>query len=332
MKKLLFSIFIALKLSILFAQNISIMHSETQGSSLRGLSVVNDNVVWVSGSKGTVGKSIDGGKSWKFMTVQGFEKNEFRDIEAFDDMTAVIMGIDCPAYILQTIDGGLTWNVVFKDTTKGMFLDAVEFWNNQSGIVIGDPIDHRFFVARTFDGGKNWQPIPYNNRPVADVGEACFASSGTNIQKLNKTQAVFISGGTQSHLFIKNKKITIPIIQGAESTGANSLAINNNKKMIIVGGDFYLKDATNQNIAITKNAGKDWEFPQIPPHGYRSCIEFIRKNIWITCGLNGVDISKDDGTTFIQISNESFNVCKKAKKGRAVFLAGNHSKIAKLID
>ena len=44
-------------------------------TSIRGLSVVNNNVVWVSGSNGMVGKSANAGKNWKWMTVKGFEKN-----------------------------------------------------------------------------------------------------------------------------------------------------------------------------------------------------------------------------------------------------------------
>src|SRR5215831_7049225 len=73
-------------------------------TSLRGLSVVNDNVIWVSGSNGTVGRSTNGGKDWKWYQVKGFEKTDFRDIEAFDGVTAVIMGVGEPAYILRTID------------------------------------------------------------------------------------------------------------------------------------------------------------------------------------------------------------------------------------
>src|SRR6218665_3054958 len=90
---------------------ITILTTGTK-TSLRGLSVVNDNVIWVSGSGGTVGKSANGGKTWKWITVPGFEKTEFRDIEAFDANVAVVMGIGEPAYILKTNDGGDTWKVV----------------------------------------------------------------------------------------------------------------------------------------------------------------------------------------------------------------------------
>ena len=314
-----------------FAQQIRILTDSTH-SGFRGLSVVNNHVVWVSGSNGMVGRSIDGGETWKWMIVKGFEKTDFRDIEAFDKKTAVIMAVDEPAYILRTNDGGENWKIVFENNTKGMFLDAMLFWNDQSGMVIGDPIDHLFYIGRTFDGGKTWQNIPDKYKPVADSGEACFAASGTNIGKLKKSEAVFVTGGFSSHIFIRDKKIVLSIIQGKESTGANSIAIKNSKIMIVVGGNFLQKDSTNKNCAISTDGGSNWFQPTVPPTGYRSCVAFLKKNNWITCGLNGVDISNDDGKTWKKISAESFHVCQKAKKGNAVYFAGVNGRVGKLIQ
>ena len=87
------------------------------------------------------------------MTVPGYEKRDFRDVEGFDKKTAVIMAVDTPADILKTTDGGKTWKLVYENKTAGMFLDAMEFWNDNIGIVVGDPINGRFFKARSFDGG-----------------------------------------------------------------------------------------------------------------------------------------------------------------------------------
>ncbi|MGN6533029.1 MAG: YCF48-related protein [Ginsengibacter sp.] len=312
------------------AQRVEIV-ADSLHSSIRGLSVVDDKTIWVSGSNGTVGKSVDGGKTWKWMTAKGFEKSDFRDIEAFDKKTAVIITVGEPAYILRTDDGGENWKVVFENKTKGMFLDAMEFWNDQSGIVIGDPVNEHFFIARTFDGGKTWQNIPDNNKPVADKGEACFAASGTNIRKLNKSEAVFVSGGLSSHFFFRNRRILLPVVQGKESAGANSIAVKNSKTMIVVGGDFLNKDDRDQNCAITYDGGNTWSEPKISPFGYRSCVEYLHKNKWIACGLNGSDISTDDGNTWTNFSKESFHVCRKAKKGNAVFFAGN-GRVGKYIE
>jgi len=339
-KNILSSLLLLLVVSYGKAQGHSpVIEMMTSGTntSLRGLSVVNDNVVWVSGSNGTVGRTTNAGKNWKWFTVKGFEKKEFRDIEAFDGATAIIMAVGEPAYILKTNDGGESWRVVYENKNKGMFLDAMEFWNEQSGIVIGDPIDGKFFIARTFDGGSEWHEIPFENRPAADTGEACFAASGTNIRALDRDEAVFVSAGSRSRLFTRNLKVVLPIVQGTESTGANSISVfdddkrKGGKRMIVVGGDFKSDSSCNKNCFLTSDRGKSWYAPKVPPHGYRSCVEFLSKQDILTCGLNGVDYSFDSGRTFNLISNEGFHVCRIAKYGPSIFLAGNNGRVAKVV-
>lgn len=312
-----------------YGQNIKVLTSATK-TSIRGLSVVNERVIWVSGSSGTVGRSLDSGITWKWFAIKGFEKADFRDIEAFDATTAVIMAVAEPAYILKTIDGGETWKKVYENKTKGMFLDAMEFWNEQSGIAIGDPINNKFFILRTFDGGDTWREIPQQNLPKADSGEACFASSGTNVRNLAKDEACFVSGGLSAHLFIRNQKYVVPIVQGKETTGANSVAVKNKHTLIVVGGDFNTPDSNDKNCAITFDGGKTWKLPKVSPHGYRSCVEYLGKKRWICCGLNGVDYSTDDGNTWLLISKESYHVCLRVRNANTVFLAGNNRRIAKL--
>ncbi|MEK7224055.1 MAG: oxidoreductase, partial [Bacteroidota bacterium] len=278
-----------------------------------------------------------GGKTWKWLTVKGFEKTDFRDIEAFDASTAIIMGIAEPAYILKTTDGGETWKVVYENKTKGMFLDAMHFWNEQAGIIIGDPIDGRFFVTRSFDGGSSWQDIPFDKRPLADSGEACFAASGTNIRALDKDEADFVSGGLKSRLYIRDKIIPLPIIQGKETTGANSVAVSDfykkkgGKNMIVVGGDFNADSSSQKNCFITSDGGKTWREPSTPPHGYRSCVEYVSKSDVFSCGLNGVDYSPNGGKDWNWISKEGFHVCRIAKTGSSIFLAGGNGKIGKIV-
>jgi photosystem II stability/assembly factor-like uncharacterized protein len=333
----IFSLFIfSLLPVVVFAQHIEMLHSG-KAISLRGLSVVDDKVIWVSGTGGTIGRSADSGKTWKWMQVKGFEKTDFRDIEAFDAATAVVMGAAEPAYILKTNNGGNTWTLVFEDKRKGMFLDAMEFWNEQSGIVIGDPIEGKIFIARTFDGGSTWQHLPEKNYPVAKPGEALFAASGTNIRPLSKKEACFVTGGTVSRLFIRDKTIDLPLIQGRETTGANAIAVYNNKKqkpakyMVVVGGDFAADSIAAQNCAVSKDGGNTWTNPETPPKGYRSCVEFIAKKKLVTCGTTGVDVSEDGGMNWKLISKEGFHVCRKAKNGKMVFLAGKDGRIAKLV-
>ena len=310
-----------------------------RNTSLRGLSVVNNNIIWVSGSNGTVGKSNNGGKNWKWMTVNGFEKSDFRDIEAFDGNTALIMAVGEPAYILKTIDGGENWKVVYENKTKGMFLDAMDFANSRDGIVIGDPINGKIFVALTNNSGNTWQePSQALAPPDADKGEAFFAASGSNVRLFNNDDYYMVSGGLRSRLITNDKAVFIPMVQGSESTGANALDIFDDgipdepgSRMIVVGGDFKADSSTHKNCFFTVNGGRTWLQPSTPPNGYRSSVEYLSKKDLLTCGLNGVDFSKDGGRNWKWISKEGFHVCRIARVGNAVFLAGSNGKIAKLV-
>lgn len=340
MKKLLLSCFTFFLFFFSFAQKgLPVVSLLTKGTktSIRGLSVVNDNVVWASGSNGTVGRSINGGKDWKWFVVTGFEKTDFRDIEAFDGKTAVIIGVGEPAYILRTIDGGESWKVVYENKTKGMFLDAMEFWNVDAGIVIGDPVHGKFFIARTFDGGATWKEIPEQYKPAADSGEACFAASGTNIRALDNDEAVFVSGGVKSNIFIRNEKIALPIIQGTETTGANSVAVwhrykkHGGDQLVVVGGDFSRDSSSRNNCFYSTDRGRTWKASKTPPNGYRSCVEYLAKKQLVACGLTGVDYTLDGAKTWHPISKESFHVVRIAKYGTTVYLAGTNGKVAKLV-
>ncbi len=335
MKKLIAIVLLATCYLPLTAQKIEVLTSGNK-TSIRGLSVVDDKVVWISGSNGTVARSIDGGKTWKWFTVKGFEKRDFRDIEAFDAATAIIMAIAEPGVILKTVDGGEHWKTVYENKTAGMFMDAMEFWNEQSGIVVGDPINGKFFITRTFDGGDTWQDIPFNKLPVADSGEGCFAASGTNIRALDLDEACFITGGLKAKFHWKGDAVTLPVLQGKDAAGAFSIAIRDHEKrkksnyFIVVGGNYAADTITTGNCVITKDGGKTWIAPTTRPHGFRSCVEFITKTKLIACGTSGVDISTDGGMNWQLVTKDGFHVCRRAKKGSMVFLAGN-GKIAKLI-
>lgn len=119
----------------------------------------------------------------------------------------------------------------------------------------------------------------------------------------------------------------MPVVQGAESTGANAIAINKNKA-IIVGGDFNKDSATKNNCVLIDFKTMMITQPKINPTGYRSGVCFVNNTTAICCGLNGVDISFDGGNTWKQISKEGFHVVKKAKWGNAVILAGSKGRVA----
>jgi photosystem II stability/assembly factor-like uncharacterized protein len=325
-------------------QQIQVLESGKR-VSFRGLSVVSDQVFWASGSNGSVVRSTDGGKNLQWISVPGYEKRDFRDIEALSADTAVIMAIAEPAVILKTTDGGKNWRKVFEDTTKGMFLDAMDRSPNGSMIVVGDPIQGHLFTAMSMDNGNSWQIMPVKDgkkdvRKVKDT-EAMFASSGTNIKLIPEkdfgTPTLLVTGGSKASIkdvYNYSFNDSLPMIQGGTSTGANSIDYwSKTKSAVIVGGDFSKDTIAIDNCVLVqfKNGKPIFSKPSIPPHGYRSCVIYLNENELVTCGTSGIDVSKDGGQTWQLISKESFHVVQKARNGKAIFLAGGNGRIAQLI-
>jgi hypothetical protein len=310
-------------------------------TSFRGLSVVDDDIIWVSGSRGTVARSVNGGKSFEYKQLKGYEKSDFRDIEAFDDKRAIIMSSGTPAYILKTVDGGQSWKEVYKNTDSAYFLDAMDFWDEQQGVVVGDPIGNKFVILSTYNGGESWKQDT-EDPPVALDGEAIFAASGTSVRYLDKFSYAFVTGGKHSRIIQLKFCHPLPcwiyqplqIVHGKNSTGAFSFTVNSTVR-VIVGGD-YLNDTcvrNNSEIAYRSQTNakynKVFSEKQDDVKGYRSCVESITKKSYIACGTSGVDLYKN--RNWKTISDESFHVICKAKKGKAVFLAGPKGKIGKLV-
>jgi len=317
----------------------------SQKVSFRGLSVVSDSIIWVSGSKGTVGKSLDAGRSWKWFNVKGFESSDFRDIEAFSASEAVIMAVAEPAQILRTEDGGEHWNIVFSDSSKGMFLDAMDFRNSKEGIVIGDPIDGKAFIAVTRDAGKNWKQVLTGKEAIRlETGEAFFAASGSNVHLYDSNRAFFVTGGKSSRFWDVEftdsntgtnlpiaRTIALPMKQGKETTGANGMLAANGI-LFSCGGDFNNDKDSTGSFTFSYDIGKTWLKANRAPAGYRSSLCYTRSRFeLVACGTSGVDGYDHNSFSWIPISNESYHVCATAPDGRTIYFAGGKGRIGRLV-
>lgn len=317
------------------AQNYELIPLVTDAkTSMRGLSVVNKDVIWVSGSKGQVGKSLDGGKTWQWTQPKGYETLDFRDIQAFDQKKAIIVNAGSPAYILSTVDGGKTWRENYKNTDTAIFLDGMDFWDAQNGMVFGDPINHKMQLLRTNDGGLTWKNISDLLKTPMQVGEAGFAASGTTIKTAGNGQVWVATGGKVSNIYYSTnygntwKVFKCPIIQGESSTGVFSLDFFDEKNGIVVGGN-YLKDKDNtNNVLYTRNGGKTWKKSKQPVAGYRSGVTYVTKDFCVATGTSGTDISKDGGKNWQNISLLSFNAVKAFDQ--TIILVGGKGNIYKL--
>ncbi|MEP6610794.1 MAG: YCF48-related protein [Mucilaginibacter sp.] len=310
------------------AQNIVPLQTG-KPTSIRGLSVVDDNVAWISGSRGYIAITRDGGKNWDWTQVKGFEKADFRDIEAFSEKSAVIMSSGTPALVLKTTDGGATWHEKYRNTDTTYFLDAMDFDSPKHGLILGDPIKNKFLLLETNDGGETW--APFKNQPDALPGEASFAASGTCLRVV-PNWIYIASGGVKTRLLTYSKENSwgysdLPITHGKPSQGAFSFALGKNNG-IVVGGDYEKDKKTDSLAAIhTVHPFLIFKVPEQQPGGFQSCVEFITGTTFLSTGTPGSNITTDGGNTWKQIDTTSYNVCRKAKHGKLVLLAGNGGKI-----
>ena len=319
--------------SVLKAQTITVLQQD-KPTSIRGLSVVDDNTAWISGSKGYIAKTNDGGKTWSWQQIKGYEKSDFRDIEAFNDKEAVIMSSGTPSLILKTIDGGQTWHEKYRKTDTTYFLDAMDFADNLHGYILGDPINNKFLLLETKDGGETWNES--NNTPNALPGEASFAASGTCLRVSGKEAIYIVSGGSNARLISLQphndqwQYSNLPLTHGKSSEGAFSISIGQNAG-IIVGGD-YASDKKTDSVSTILAVHPVLTFTpsQTGPAGFQSSVEHIKSGIFLSTGTPGSNITTNGGQTWKQIDSTSFNVCRKAKHGKLVLLAGNSGKIAVL--
>lgn len=317
------------------AQNLKVIHSG-KNTSLRGLSVLNDSVAWISGSRGWTALSLDGGKTWNWKQLKGYENLDFRDIEAFSETKAILVNAGSPAVILLTEDAGNTWKEVYRNNSSNIFLDGMDFWDAENGIIYGDPINQKMVLLKTIDGGHSWKDISDNNKVKLVEGEASFAASGTAIRCDSKGKVWIASGGQRSRLFFSKDYgntwsfYDCPIIQGKSSTGPFSIAFNGNGIGIAVGGDYLIDLLRINNVLLTKNGGKSWSKPIISTFGYRSAVEYLSNKNLIATGPGGTDFSKDGGKTWFKFSDLGFHTARKAKFGKLVLLTGTDGRIASL--
>jgi photosystem II stability/assembly factor-like uncharacterized protein len=287
--------------------------------------------VWVSGEKGTVLKSTDGGMTWRSTGPRGVADVDFRDIEVVDERTVFLMssGEGPQSRIYKTTDAGATWLLLTTNLEPKGFWDCMSFWDPTHGIIIGDPPaggDGRFTVMTTSDGAT-WQKI---KGPSANKDEGAFAASGSCVFTRGRREAWFGTGGLGGARVFHSEDggqtwsvAKTPIRHDSASAGIFSLAFSGALHGIAVGGDYMKPDESAGTIAITDDGGKTWNAGTMP--GYRSAVWCRNADVCIAVGTSGSYYSSDGGKSWKAFGMEGYNAIGGA------FAVGVNGRIAILL-
>ncbi|HCS18961.1 MAG TPA: hypothetical protein DIW47_00105 [Bacteroidetes bacterium] len=341
-------LYLANMLRIILFFSLTLFVQRLFSQSFRGLAPLNDTVCWVSGSKGTVLKTENGGATWDTISPAGYSTKEFRDIHVYDHKHALLMSSGENAVILSTRDGGKSWQTVHSNNRAGVFYDAMDAFGPYVA-VIGDPykpegLDHLVFdMILSCDSGKTWIcPFAETWREywAADSGEAFFAASGTNLILDYKgyyhpatfdpknLQFSMVSGGSNPRLYMNGSRMALALNKGP-SSGAYGHARASKRRMVIVGGDYTKPDSKEKNCLYYDQKAQGYFAPATPPNGYRSGIaQYNDGQLWVCTGTNGTDISKDDGKTWSVLPLEGYNSCAFSKK--YLWLCGDKGRVLRV--
>lgn len=296
-------------------------------ASFRGIHG-NEKQVWIAGSNSEIWKYNI--QNLELINVSPFNDKDiqFRDIEVLGIDTAIVMTAGFPALLLKTKNGGTTWDIVLQDTNALAFFDGLDFENNK-GVLFGDPLNGMLQVFETNDYGDTWKQDTSVYLKELNQKEAGFAASGTSIL-LNDNSVYIGLGGTQARVFTKTdhwQQTNTPMAQSAGSKGIYSLDFID-EIGVAVGGQY--DNPTDDSTRIyTVDKGKTWQLGT-GVNEYRSTVVIINNSTAIAGGPSGIDLSNDGGKTWEKINEQGVHAIYWQKNSTTGFASGADGSLFKV--
>jgi photosystem II stability/assembly factor-like uncharacterized protein len=287
-------------------------------SLLQAVSVVDENVVWVSGHEGTYAVTTNGGDTWSAGQVPGADTLQFRDVHAFSADVAYLMaaGPGDMSRIYKTTNGGGSWQLQWTNSEPQGFYDCLDFWDENTAVTYGDAIEGELRLIRTTDG-EHWAPVSQDGLPSAEGSEGGFAASGTCMVAGGNSVGWIGTGAGSAPRLLRTEDQgaswaawDTPIIRGGAASGITSIAFWDNDNGMAFGGDLAVNDAFTDNSAITSDGGRTWTLtnhPNLLGAVYGSAyVPNTPQPVVAVVGPNGLDYSIDLGTTWAGLDTLSY--------------------------
>ncbi|MDE2833977.1 MAG: hypothetical protein OXM02_05600 [Bacteroidota bacterium] len=286
---------------------------------LIGISPVSESVVWISGTGGTFGRTLDGGATWQTGIVEGADSLQFRDVHGVDAHTAYLLSIGPgdESRIYKTVDGGENWELQFTNPEPQGFFDCFDFWDADSGMAFSDSFDGSFFIIITEDGGSTWTRVAPDRLPVAREGEGSFAASGLCLEAGGDGTAWIGTGASREG---NGRVLRTPDrgrswswsdtpIAGGSVSGLTSVTFIDSRRGAALGGDVMDMESLEDNVSVTTDGGHTWTVATRTPFAgpvYGAVyVPAAPQPTLVAAGPMGLAFSADNGDSWIALSDEN---------------------------
>jgi len=215
-----------------------------QGIDLFDVWAVDTNTVWAVGTKNTILKTADGGKTWTRINGPTFRpETDLLSISLIGPYDIWISGAFGAVY--NSKDGGITWTAFDPDFFHNGMMQGIHALSSTIAYVAGG-IGTRGFIARTVDGGLTWDSIVPENNYNRNEWIGVKSSDDANI---------IIYGG-RSHYVVSDdagyswRNDSVPDTGGTGGADINCLAM--------LDAQTWWGAFDYDGIFITANAGASW--------------------------------------------------------------------------
>lgn len=329
MKKLLLSFSLLLALSMQAQDDYWTEYATNQSTAstgMRSISIVDDNVAWLSNSCGTTGcatilrysKTIDGGLTWSSADIDLGPSGANLEIANICGVSADVAyasvfpkASGVTGGVWQTVNGGATWTrqatASYNGADGASFTNIVHFWDANNGVTMGDPSSGYFEFYTTTNGGVNWSRVPSGNIPVPLDAEEYgltnqFSVTGNTIWMGTTFGRTIIStdrGYTWS-------EVQTPIADfggGINGSESGDLAFSDESNGLLQTSDYLLYSTSNGGLTwdevLWNGPMRNFGISEIP--GLANTYISIGEDVDL--GERGSSYSTDGGVNWININD-----------------------------